>query len=186
MGFFSPKWVSMIPEGLRPPGKSINNLETIRQRYDCSHSDFALLVLASPATTKAQLEQTAKTLRSKYSQASPKQILAGTFESRLLGNDFAFDMQRLRVLNSPSATIAQLAYWNTKIELAMKRIADIQKGIEPVSMAEWYSNTFEQAVVRSNSLDDLVRYFMKREKSESSADPSDITYQIAAALGWFG
>jgi hypothetical protein len=204
MGLFAPDWLTRIPPNLRPDGHKVKELEKLRRDFQIPHDVFAGMVVQSPATMKMTFEQAYLDLRKKYPQAKPKQIIAGVYQLRVISNRHAMLFQMGVQPSAPvGAQAARQAAWNSQIENAMREAENIVRHPEDYPRSsEYYLNQdmqttdevkaayerdFSEAIKGSNSIEDLVRWFVTKEQYyERTPDPFRIRNQIDAILGWDG
>ena len=80
---FSPKWVRLLPENLRPDKKRVQMLEKLRSQYEIPHELMMMRVAQSKATMR-KVQRTALEYFRRHNPSSPeKELLRMVLISRL-------------------------------------------------------------------------------------------------------
>ncbi len=77
------EWFKVIRPECRPPVTKIERLENLRKKYNISHEDFALIILAHPTTTKQLQRHLLAEARAKMANIEEKELWKMVLISRL-------------------------------------------------------------------------------------------------------
>ena len=81
--FFTPKWVKILPDYMRPDGNKIEQLEKLRIQYNIPHDILAMRIESSRSTSKKVQKYLLEEYRRRFPNASEKELWMMVLMSRV-------------------------------------------------------------------------------------------------------